>query len=96
MEEVVVEEEGVFDTGDVAGAGDSRYGVYGGSEGLAYEDSGVSSSISAPSSIKSTLAAELAAVRRQLADLEALAGQKAARALAGLPGAAAARQQVPL
>lgn len=46
-----------------------------------------SSSVSgAPSSIKSSLAAELAAVRRQLAELEVLAGQKAARALAGIGG----------
>lgn len=83
MEGVYVE-EGVMDTGDVAGVEDSeQYG----SAGLGGEDSGVSSSISAPSSIKSTLAAELAAVRRQLAELEKLAGEKAARALAGLPGA---------
>lgn len=68
------EEEFLMDTGEF------------GLAGLAAEDSGASSSISAPSSIKSTLAAELAAVRRQLADLEVLAGQKAARALAGLPG----------
>lgn len=68
------EEEYLMDTGEFGPAG------------LEAEDSGATSSISAPSSIKSTLAAELAAVRRQLADLEALAGQKAARALAGLPG----------
>jgi hypothetical protein len=83
----------MIDTGGMGGAaGGSQYGEYS-SAGLGAEDSGVSSSISAPSSIKSTLAAELAAVRRQLADLEALAGQKAARALAGLPGMRG--QQVP-
>lgn len=87
------EEDPGIDAGDVASGGDSQYGVYG-SPGLAGEESAVSSSVSAPSSIKSTLAAELAAVRRQLADLELLAGQKAARALAGLPGAAAVRQQL--
>jgi hypothetical protein len=46
----------------VAGA-DSQHGVYGESTGLGAEDSGFSSSISAPSSIKSTLAAALVAVR---------------------------------
>jgi flagellar motor switch/type III secretory pathway protein FliN len=82
--EGVYAEEGVMDTGDVAGVEDSeQYG----SADLGGEESGVSSSISAPSSIKSTLAAELAAVRRQLAELEKLAGEKASRALAGLPGA---------
>lgn len=58
------EEEWVLDVGEQGAAGaDSQHGVYGESTGLGAEDSGVSSSSSAPSSIKSTLAAALAAVR---------------------------------
>jgi hypothetical protein len=61
---VYAEEEWVLDAREqgVAGA-DSQHGGYGESTGLGAEDSSVSSSISAPSSIKITVAAALAAVR---------------------------------
>jgi hypothetical protein len=54
-------------------------------EGLTSSSGSAGDSSSVPPSIKSGLAAELRAVREQLAQLEARAGEKAARALAGLP-----------